>query len=109
YTELEGALPPGSVVIAETYEGLSAIVPAFGMSVVAPGYPSAFVDDVDQRNRDVSEFLDASTTDEARRRIAERYDAEAVLCVSDECLREFGTGDVIAQGSSWTLLRLPAF
>jgi hypothetical protein len=106
WSALANVVEPGTVVIAQRNLGLSSVAPAFGMSVVFPGYPSAFVKDIKTRDRDVATFLAASTTDEVRREIAARYGAEAVLCASNGCVREFASGDVIARGPNWTLIRL---
>jgi hypothetical protein len=106
WSALANVAEPGTVVIAERNLGLSSVAPAFGMSVVFPGYPSAFVKDIKTRDRDVATFLAASTTDQVRREIAARYGAEAVLCATNACVREFASGDVIARGPNWTLIRL---
>jgi hypothetical protein len=108
YDGLGNAIEPGSVVVAQANQGLSAIAPAFGIFVVAPGYPAAFVDDFEQRSRDAATFLDVNTTADTRREIADRYGVDGVLCHSAGCVTEFASGTVLARGSGWTLIRVAA-
>ena len=104
YASLAGALPSGSVIVAPTK--LAAVATAYRYDVVAPGYPSAFVADIDARRRDASAFLDPTTPDDERATITERYGVDAVLCGSDACRRAFTDGAVVRHGPGWTLIRL---
>ena len=47
-----------------------------------------------------------------RRAIAQKYGVDGVLCETEKCVSLFTTrqsgGEVVAQGPSWKLVRLPA-
>ena len=101
YEALEGALDRGAVVVAPS--NLSAIAPAYGYAVVAPSYPSAFVDDLDERRRDAAAFLLPSASASDRTSIAQRYGIAAVLCATDACPESID-GTVIARTPDWILV-----
>jgi len=102
---LDGALEPGSIVVAETLP-LRILAPAYGLGVVAPGRPTPFVDDVRARQTAAFEFLSPDTSDDRRRAIAQQYGVDGVLCASQTCRETFADDDVVAQGPGWTLFRL---
>ena len=102
---LDGALEPGSIVVAETLP-LRIVAPAYGLGVVAPGRPTPFVDDVRARQTAAFEFLSPDTSDDRRRAIAQQYGVDGVLCASQTCRETFADDDVVAQGPGWTLFRL---
>jgi hypothetical protein len=108
YERLDHALPSGTVIVAEPERALNLIAPAFDLELVAPGYPSAFVKHLDQRTADARAFLAPSTSEAARRAIADRYDVEAVLCATKRCAQTFAAGDEVAHGPGWTLIRVPS-
>ena len=107
YDGLDGALPSGTVVVAQKNGSLNSIAPAFDMYVVSPGYPTAFVKDLATRRRDSATFLDPATTAAARAEIAQRYGIRGVLCATNQCAQTFAAGDVVAHGPNYTLIRLP--
>lgn len=106
YPELDGALAPGTVVVAPP--DLAGFPTAYHYVVVAPGYPAPFVDDLAARRVDAATFLDESTPAAARATIEQRYDVGAVMCGSAACTRTFADGEVVASGRDWTLIRLPS-
>jgi hypothetical protein len=114
YDALEGALPRGSIVVAET-PALARVAPGYGVGTVAPGFASPFVDDLAARRAATAEYLDPATPEAARRALADRYDVAGVLCATDPCEVEFlegepggaPVGDVVARGPSWVLVAVP--
>jgi hypothetical protein len=107
YDGLDGALPSGTVVVAQKIGTLNSIAPAFDMYVVSPGYPTAFVKDLPARRRDSATFLAPDTPAATRNEIAQRYGIRAVLCSTSLCAQTFADGDIVAHGRNYTLIRLP--
>lgn len=64
-------------VVATTEVGLARAVPAYGASVVVPGYPAPHVDDIVRRRSDSSILLRGERPE--HRRIVERYGVTHVL------------------------------
>jgi hypothetical protein len=103
YDALEGALPRGSIVVAED-GALADVAPAHSFGTVVPGYRSAFVNDVEARRTANAEYLDPTTTDAARRALERRYHIAGVLCATDACETQFADGEIVARGKNWALV-----
>jgi hypothetical protein len=106
YDELDGALPFGTIIAAET-DTLQTVAPAYGPGVFAPSRPTPFVDDVPARQATNRRLLALDTPEAERRALANRYDVEAVLCATEQCRDVFADGNVVTAGDGWTLIRLP--
>jgi alpha-1,6-mannosyltransferase len=111
YAHLAGALPDGTIIVAEN-PNLGYVAAGFGLGTVAPppGRPVPFVPDVAARKRDARVFLDQRTTNTQRDAIAARYDVGGVMCQRAACVEHFTApaagGRVVARGPSWTLIDL---
>jgi alpha-1,6-mannosyltransferase len=109
FDALSGALPSGSVIIAESFQ-LGEVAPAYGLGVVHPSRPTPFVDDLARRARDSNAFL-RSSAPETRQEIARRYGIDGVLCATRQCVDAFAssqpTHEIVAKGPGWTLVAVP--
>jgi alpha-1,6-mannosyltransferase len=74
---LGGATGPDDTILVASLQA-ARVSPALGAKVVAPGYISPFMDDVDSREAAVAQFFSSQSTDE-RRAIIDRYGVSFVL------------------------------
>lgn len=84
------------------------VVPALSGKVVLPGYPTPFIDDIDQRARDVQTMLSDEEPGLTRELLA-RYNVDFILLTADD-VRKRGLldyGEVIYEDTDYTLIRLP--
>jgi hypothetical protein len=104
YAALDGALPFGTIVVTDS-TALVAVGPAYGLPVV--DHPTAFVDDLADRQRVARVILNPRTRPAVRAALAKRYDVGAVLCRKRSCRRLFRDGEVLST-DDFFLARLPS-
>lgn len=83
------------------------VVPALSGKVVLPGYPTPFIDDIDQRSRDVQTMLSDEEPGLTRELLA-RYNVAFILLTADD-VRKRGLleyGEVIYEDTDYILIRL---
>lgn len=94
------------VVLADDTMGRR-VLPALAGKVVLPGYATPFVDDIDQRRRDVQTMLADDDPPQTRRLLA-RYSVDYILLTADEARerRLVHLGSIVYQGADYTLIRV---
>jgi hypothetical protein len=104
YGGLYGALDFGTVVATDSAMLLT-VGPAYGLPVV--DHPTAFVDDVSNRQKVAQAILDPRTPPARRAALAKKYDVRAVLCRKASCRRLFRDREVVSS-DDFFLARLPS-